>query len=341
MSEADAETVYDTVTDFEGLHEYGHMTLPAKIQRLADDRIRIDMSQGLRFGFIKVGLHENFELRLDRPRSVRTERYLGGSFDDARFDAWCFALEHGRTLLVCGFLADLSSVGWMAKVFFKHQPELAFAITGNVPVVPIYTWAEEAERRARRTRTLQPGIPLWEILGEGALRPALAHGYLTVGRFRRGQIEDIATAARVAATRDECWDLIRHPERFASLLSFVERGRADEPRPGVLTTEIDYLVKVGPLKRRYAIRRTNRSEGEHALVCTHGTADGQPLVAGEYLFDDGDQTVYCHRYFTDIKKDRISSFFLKRHPELERLIATYAPSITVRAIRRALGAPRV
>jgi hypothetical protein len=338
---APADITFDTVVDFARMHEYGALSLPGTVKQLAPGRVEVKLSQGLRFGFLKLGLEETLELQIERPHRVRTLAYRGGSFSSVSLSVDVLPVDARSCVLVVGFLADLQSVGLMASAFFRHQPELEFAITGNVPLVPTFTWVQETERRVRANRSSLPeATALSALVSLGSLEAPLRHGYLTQGRLHTtGAIRDMASAARLRGGPAGPWGVLTDPARISRALSFVEHGKATPGPAGTNQTELDYVVKVGPFRKRYEIRRTNKIDAGKSMVATKATADGVALDVADHLFPRGENTVYCHRYYTDIKRDRIAAFFLKRHPEFERLICTYSPTLAVRAMREIIGAP--
>lgn len=340
VSPAPPAAVYTAVTQVERMGEFGAVSLPTEVHRAQGDRVDATLHQGLRFGPFRFGLRERFELQRIPGRGLRTLRYVEGSFSEARFDARVEPLEGGGSLLMLSFYSDLRSVGRLARAFFRHQPEVDFAITGSVPVLPALTFAREAERQSGRAREQLASAPrpLWEGLQEEALRPALRQGFLTVGRLAAsGGVRDVCTATRIQQPIERVYAQLLEPEALREALSFVESVRVSRRSAAHLDTELVFRVRIGPLRKRYTIQREASLHPPHTVGHRQASIEGRPLIVSDHLLPDGSGTLVCHRYFTDLKRDRLLRIFLQPHPDFEWLISCYAPLLLSRAWWRLLA----
>lgn len=340
---APVERVFATVTDYHLLHRLVSLARPTVVTRRPDGSDDVVFSQGIGLGFIKVALTEHFRLRVQDTRVV-CEAYVEGSFSSAVFELECAALEGGSTLFALTFFADMRSLGWLVRLFLNRLPELEPAISANVPLLPVLAMADEAARQAgARPATLgPPRRRLHEAVADGSLAPALQHGQLTVGRLdERGRIMDVTSAARIPAPPQEVWRLLTDPVHRCAYVSVIDSGRLLWQRSDRIAYEYAYRVKLGPLRKRYRVHVEGPYVEGRWLECDRATTDGHPAVYGDWLVPDGaGGCLYTHAYLADLRKDWLSSSFLGRHPELERLICCYAPFIAVRALRSHLGGLR-
>ncbi|MBI2568607.1 MAG: hypothetical protein HYV63_16415 [Candidatus Schekmanbacteria bacterium] len=342
LVDAPVDIVFNTVTDFESSHKFIPVARPGKILERNGSSVTVKLSQGIGMGIVSFGLEEVFRLRLHPPTWIECEEYVKGPFERASFELYLFPIGD-RTLTVLSFISDLRALHWLTSLFFVHQPEIEFAIAANMLLIPLSGYAAESERRAaagapRRSR--QPARALWDALGAGKLAPAVRHGYLTACRLDlRGNIVDVASATKVGASRPDVWRVTADPAYLCEMLSFVTDGRIVARDHRTLTSEVTYRIKIGPFSRQYRLRRRARYEEPAWLEAEEAHIEGQPATEADYLYDEGSNTLLCHVYYSDIKRDWLSGMFLKKHPEFERLICTYAPIIRVRAMRTRFGAP--
>ena len=342
LARAPIETVFATATDFERVHEFVRASLKNEILSRSSDELVVKLRQGVGLGFVSVGIEEVFRLRLHPPTAVTCEAYVRGTFSRATFEVHLHPITDDETLVVISFIANLRDLGRMATLFFKHQPEVEFAASGNILLVPALAIAQEAEARSGRRPGPDRGVsvPLWEALARGELAAPLGHGYLTAGRFdRAGQILDIASATRLGAPREKVWKVAEDPASLRDVLPVLKEGGLRKKKGDRLDSDLTYRVRIGKVSRRYEFRRHARFVEPEHIESIEATMTGHPAKQADFLFEDGPNTVLCHMYYTDIKRDWLSRIFLKAHPEFECVISMYAPVIVARGMRLRFGAP--
>jgi len=337
---APIETTFATATDFGCFHQFVSLSKPSQIEHLGPNRQRVTFRQRIGLAFLSVGIDLTFEMRLEPPHRLICERYVDGAFSTALFAMDLVALDEESTLLFVTFLADMRSLGWLVRAFLKRLPELETAIAGNVPILPATAFAAEAERRAgRRALVGPPAKELHEAIADGSAAPALKNGLLTVGRLDdRGEICDMSSATRIRATPARVWPSVVDPKVRQDIVSIVDRGKIKRKTADRLVFTYSYVVRIGPLRKRYTTTVEARYRAPEAgqdgfLVAERGDTDGRPIQYADHLVADGDGAILCHTYWADLKTDWLSKRFLSSHPEMERLIGTYPPFILVRGIR--------
>jgi carbon monoxide dehydrogenase subunit G len=342
MARAPMETVYETITDFENAHRFVGVARRNKIHHRSADHIDVTLKQGIGLGPISLGLAERFRFRLQPPNAVCCEAYLDGPFSHARLEWRLFEVDAHRTLIVMSFLADVTELGGLVRTFFDKQPELGFAVSGHVVIIPLTSYVDEAERRVSQNHAAprSPPRPIPEALGAGLLGPALEHGYLTVGRLdAHGGLIDISCATRVGASPEALWPAIEDPRVLGDVISFISDAELRRLSPTEIQQRLEYKIRFGPLKKRYTYKRRAQTERPLWTRTVEADLDGHPVLQNETLWADGQNTKLCQVHSFDLKSDWLSNIFLRRHPEFERLIATYSPNVFVRSVRRLLGSP--
>ncbi|MFC1705188.1 hypothetical protein ACFL59_00015 [Planctomycetota bacterium] len=343
LARAPIDTVFELVADFEGAHKFIRASRRNKILSRTGNEIVVRLRQGIGLGILSIGLEEVFRLRLHPPTAITCEEYIKGSFTRATYEVLLHRVGPSETLIVLSFLSDLGSLGRLAKLFFRHQPEVEFAASANILLVPLLAFVSEAERRiGRETSRVEESVPLWEAVREGQIAPALRHGYVTAGRFNRGgEIHDVTCATRLGASRSDVWKVVADTGQLRDILPVVVGGQLLNQRDNQLESELTCRVKIGPFTKHYTFRRQARFQKPDWIKATVASMNGHPVTQADYLFDDGPNTTVCHMYFTDMKTDWLSRIFLKSHPEFECVISAYPPTIVVRGFRLRFGAPRV
>jgi hypothetical protein len=330
---APVQTVYGACTDYERLHTFLSLSKRSKYKRLGNGLVDVTFRQRVGLAIFSVGIDLRYELRLDPPHSVVSERYVKGAFTRSEYGAFFCPLDGDRTLLVMRFTGDLDAIGWLSRSFFSRVPELQPAVAGNMVMVPITGLASEAERRSGRARIPTPGTTLSDRLDDAGLAPALKEGVLTVGRLAPdGAVLDACTAARFAQPPETLWPWVNELERLPRLVSFVDHGRSWDDSQGRRHHEIGYKVSFGPLKKRYKLNLTTVAEPPHRLTAVEADTDGVATRYEDRIAADGTGSRYCHLSQFDLRRDWLTKKFLASHSELERLIGTYPSFVRVQTL---------
>ena len=338
---APIETAYLAVSDFEGLHRFMGVSRPAQIVKRTGDELVVKLKQGIGLGPFSVGLSQQFRFRLRRPHGVDCLEYLDGPFKTATLSWSLHALDDARTLLQMTFIADLTELGGLIQKFFDKQPEIAFAASANVVIVPMLAYVQEAERRAHgRIMPRPPSPPIAELVTSGHLEAPLRRGYLTVGMLDpAGMLMDVASLVRVGASIEQVWPAIEDPAVLQRVISFVTGGRVQRMPASQLHQELEYTIRFGFLKKRYKYARLAVGDRPHSVRTIRADLDGIPVVQTEHLWPSEGGTTVCHMARMDLKQDWFANLFLRQHPEFECLIGTYSPAVFVRSVRLLHGRP--
>lgn len=342
MIRAPLETAFSAVSDFEGVHRFMGVSRPAQILERSGDDMVVKLKQGIGLGPFSLGLSQKFRFRLRRPEAVECVGYLEGPFKDATL-AWSLhPIDEARTLLRMTFVCDLTELGGLIQKFFDKQPEIAFAASANVVVVPLLAYVQESERRAHgRVMRREPSPPIKDLVASGHLDVPLRHGYLTLGMLDpEGMLLDVASLTRVGATLEKVWPAIEDPAVLKEVISFVSKGTVRRSATRELHQELEYTIRFGLLKKRYRYVRHAEAEPPTQVRTLKADLDGIPVTQTEHLWEAGGETTVCHMSRMDMKQDWFANLFLRQHPEFECLIGTYSPAVFVRSVRRLHGPPR-
>lgn len=337
--QAPIETVYDATTDFRALSDHVSLLGDPDIRELDDDRVEVRFRAKIGLAVLSLDVGIGYRFRRERPVALHMEEYLGGAFERSELAFHFHVLDADRTLMIMSFTGDIRSLPLIGRVFLSRIPELEVAIEGNMLLIPLMAMSTLAERRSGAPRpgpTL--GDPLQDRLTE--VLPALEHGLLTVARIgANGDVSDVCSASRIAASPERVWDLVRDPAKLARVVSFVEGGRIVWESADRQDLQVGYKARLGPLRKRYRIQVRAEVDAPTRLHGIEARTDGVPSTYGDYLLAHEGGCIYAHRFATDPKRDWLSRAFLKQHPELERLIAQYPPAMQVWAVRKHLGGP--
>lgn len=333
--------VFDTATDFSHTHEFVSLSKRSKIKPLGPNRFDVTFRQRIGLSLISIGLDMRFRMRLERPHAVHCEEYLGGTMPTATYAMRFEALDESTTLMVFTLHGDLTTMRWLSRVFTRYVPELSAAVPANIVVIPGTAIAAEAERRAGFTGgRAPPPPPITEAIEDPAVQQVLRGGRTVLSLQRldaQGDLIDVGSATRLAATPERVWDRITDPVALARHVSYIQGGEITRRGPGRIDYDVGMAVRAGPLRKTYRLRLDAQVVEARRLEATRCRTNQVPTVYGEALVPDGDGTLYGHTYYADLKKDGLLKRFMSSHPEFERLLASYPPFIRVFALREAFG----
>jgi carbon monoxide dehydrogenase subunit G len=125
----------------------GYATRVPMIHRvhLAGDRVTVNL--GFKVSLFSVGFQFVADVEHEAPRSL-TLRGVSGEPRGLRLGLALAPLAGGaETLLEASAEFDLLSVGWLAKYFLKHHPEIQYGVFPGVALSLIDSMARAAEGR--------------------------------------------------------------------------------------------------------------------------------------------------------------------------------------------------
>jgi hypothetical protein len=136
-------TVWAVIEDVEKFGEY--IPMVSRVRRTGDDVV-FDLK--FKIGFFSVGFQFTARATYEKEQWLEL-RWLAGEPRDIvlRFDL--SPLDDGRACLVSGSGEfDTMSVGWLAKYFLRHHPEIQFGIFPGVALVLIDSLRRAATERS-------------------------------------------------------------------------------------------------------------------------------------------------------------------------------------------------
>jgi carbon monoxide dehydrogenase subunit G len=130
-----------------------HLPMVHRTRQTGDD---VTFELRFKVGFFSVGFHFDAHITFDDGRSLELV-WTGGEPKDIRLRFTLTPVDGGRACSVEGDGEfDLNSLGWLAKYFLRHHPEIQFGIFPGVALVLVDSLRSAADEIAANGR--QSGV---------------------------------------------------------------------------------------------------------------------------------------------------------------------------------------
>jgi ribosome-associated toxin RatA of RatAB toxin-antitoxin module len=142
-----ARVVWAAVSDIE--RYASHLPMVHRARRQGDD---VTFELRFKIGFFSVGFHFRAHATYEAERWLEL-RWIDGEPRDIRLRFALTPTEDGRACTVEGDGEfDMMSLGWLAKYFLRHHPEIQFGIFPGVCLVLIDSLRRAADEVAAQAR---------------------------------------------------------------------------------------------------------------------------------------------------------------------------------------------